>query len=69
MLLILMVSITIEHIHEDIVSIKEELAHLRTILEEDYELADDVIADIEESKSRSSKQMISHEEMRKEFGE
>lgn len=64
-----MVSITIEHIHEDIMGLKQEIAHLRTIIEEDYELKDDVILAIKESKARSSKEMISHEEMRKEFGE
>ena len=63
-----MVTITIEDIHEDIIGVKKELEHIRTILEEDYELAEDVIKDIKESKVRSSKEMISHEEMRKEFG-
>ena len=64
-----MATITIEHVHNDILSIKKELEHLRTLLEEDYELAYDVIADIKESKARSPKEMISHEQMRKEFGE
>ena len=64
-----MESVTVEQIHEDLVSIKKEIEHLRTIVEEEYELADDVIIDIEESKKRSSHAMVSHKEMKKEFGE
>ena len=60
-------SLTIEKLHEDMLDLKKEVKHLRNVIEEEYELADDVVDDIEESKSRDSKQMISHEEMRKEF--
>ena len=52
---------------EDLVEIKSELSRLRTLVAEDYELADDVIEELEESKSRSHDEMINHEEMRKEF--
>lgn len=58
-----------KQIHEDLVEIKRELKHLKTIVEEDYELADDVAQEIDESKKHSDEEMISHEEMRKEFGE
>ena len=37
------------------------------MLEEGRDLADDVVSEIEESKNRSEGEMISHEEMRKEF--
>ncbi|MFP4112340.1 MAG: hypothetical protein ACLFUO_05045 [Candidatus Woesearchaeota archaeon] len=62
-----MSSLTIEQLHEDMLGLKKEVKHLRKVIEEDYELADDVIDDIENSKSRDSKEMISHEEMRNEF--
>lgn len=58
---------TIEKIHEDLVEIKSELSRLRAIVEEDYELADDVTEEIEKSKNRSEEEMVSHEEMKQEF--
>ena len=58
--------ITIQKLHEDLVEIKSELSRLRTLVEEDYELVDDVVEEIEESKSRSHDDMVNHEEMRRE---
>jgi len=63
-----MASVTMEQIHEDLIGIKRELQHLRDIVEENFDLADDVISDIKESRKKLTSQMISHEEMRKEFG-
>jgi hypothetical protein len=40
----------------------------RYVEEENFELADDVISVVEESRKRHKKEFISHEEMRKEFG-
>lgn len=60
--------VTIEQIHDDLIGIKRELQHIRHLVEEDHELANDVVKEIEESRGRSPKEMISHEEIRKEFG-
>ena len=62
-----MSSLTLEKLQEDIIDLKKEIRYLHNIIKEDYKLADDVIADIEESKSRNPKELISNEEMRKEF--
>ena len=59
---------SLKELREEVRGLKEEVEHLRMIVEEDYELADDVVAEIEESKRRSRSEFISHEAMRKEFG-
>tara|TARA_Y100000310_G_scaffold294369_1_gene324790 strand:- start:844 stop:1044 length:201 start_codon:yes stop_codon:yes gene_type:complete len=51
----------LDRIQSDIDILKENM------LEEGRDLADDVVSEIEESKNRSEGEMISHEEMRKEF--
>lgn len=61
-------TITIEQIHNDLVNLKKEMEHLRTLIQEDYELSDDVVREIEESRRRPKREFISHEEMKKEFG-
>ena len=60
-------TITLEQIHEDIMGLKKEIEHLKTLVEEDFELANDVVKEIEESRNRSKEDFISHEEMGKEF--
>ncbi|MBI5393202.1 hypothetical protein HZA96_05005 [Candidatus Woesearchaeota archaeon] len=45
-----------------------KLERMKALIEEDNELADDVIQDIEHSRKRSPKAFVSNEEMRKEFG-
>jgi len=60
--------VTLEKIHEDLIDMKREIRQLRTLIQEDYELADDVVEDIEESRKRSKDKFVSHEEMKREFG-
>ena len=63
-----MTTVTLEQIHEDLVGIKEEIAHLREVVDEEFELSTDVLEEIQVSKRRPASAMISHEDMRKEFG-
>ncbi len=63
-----METITLEQIHHDLVNLKNEMEHLRTLIQEDYELSDDVVGDIVESRRRPKQEFISHEEIKKEFG-
>lgn len=44
------------------------MERIKTLIEEDFELADGVVKEIEESRKRPKEEFISHEEMRKEFG-
>ena len=62
-----MKSITLEVIHEDILNLKREIDDLKNLMKEDFELSDSLITDMKESRKRSKKEFISHEEMRKEF--
>ncbi len=61
-------TITLEQIHHDLINLKNEMEHLRTLIQEDYELSDDVVGEIEDSRRRPKHDFISHEEMKKEFG-
>lgn len=60
-------NVTLEQIHEDLVGLKKEIEHLKTLIEEDFELSDDVVKEIEESRNRSSQEFVSQEDMREEF--
>ena len=60
-------TITLEKIHQDLVTLKREMMHIKFLLQEDFELSDEVIKDIEASRKRPRKEFISHEAMRKEF--
>ena len=62
-----MKTITLERIHEDILDLKEEIKDLKNLMMEDFELSDDLVKEINESRKRSKKDFISHEEMGKEF--
>lgn len=63
-----METVTLKQINENILNLRKEVEHIKTIVEEDFELADDVVKEIEESRKRPGKEFISHEEMKKEFG-
>ena len=63
-----MATITLEQIHDDLIGLKKDMKQIKTLLEEDWELSNDVIQDVQMSRKRHQKEFISHEEMRKEFG-
>lgn len=63
-----MQAVTLNQIHEDIVSIRVELGQIKAILEEDFELVDELQQEIGRSRQRSSPEFISHREMKEEFG-
>lgn len=62
-----MAQITLEQIHKDMIGMKKEMEHLKTLIKEDYELADDVVTEIEESRKRPINEFVSHDDMKKEF--
>ena len=63
-----MTTMTLEHLHEDIKSLKTQIAHLTHIMEEDFEISDEVRTEMIKSRSRQDSRLVSHEEMREEFG-
>lgn len=63
-----MSGITLEKIHEDIMNLKKDIEHIKMKIDEDFELADDVVKEIRDSRKRPKEEFISNEEMGKEFG-
>ena len=61
-------SVTLEKIHEDLLSIKKELNRIASYFEEDrLELSEEVKSGIEKSRRRSASELISQAEVEKEF--
>lgn len=44
------------------------MQYIKTLIEQDYGLSDSLKSEIEKSRKRPSEELISNEEMRKEFG-
>ncbi len=61
-------TINLEQIYKEIINLKREMEQVKTIVAEDFELADDVLKDIEESRGRAEEEFVSDEDMKKEFG-
>jgi len=61
-------TVTLEQLHHEIIGVRHEVAHLRTLIAEEYELADDLVEDIEASRSRSDDEFVLHDDLRREFG-
>jgi len=49
-------------------ALKQEMGKIKLIVEEDFDLSDDLVEEIEQSRARDEKDFVSHEEMREEFG-
>jgi len=63
-----MESITLNKIHEDLLSIKKDLNRIRIFFDEDeFKLSDEMKKQIMESRKIPMSQMISQEEVEKEF--
>jgi len=60
-------TITLEKIHEDIMELKRDLNKVKMIVSEDFELADDVVKEMQESRKRPKKDLISHEKMMNKY--
>jgi hypothetical protein len=62
-----MENVTLMGIHKDLLALREEVAHIRLILDEEYELSDHIVRGIEESRRRPEKEFVSNEAMRAKF--
>ena len=62
-----METITLDKVNKSILDLKKEIEELKEYIYEDFELADDVVKDIEASRKRPKKEFISHGQMRKGF--
>ena len=63
-----MEKVTLESVNMNLMDLKREMFEIKIILEEGFELADDVLEDIKESKKRPLNEFVSHKEMINEFG-
>jgi len=63
-----MESITLNKIHEDLLSIKKDMDRIRIFFDEDeFKLSDDIKKQILESRKTPMSKMISQEEVEREF--
>ncbi|MFA4955777.1 MAG: hypothetical protein WC556_02235 [Candidatus Methanoperedens sp.] len=63
-----MESITLNKIHEDLLSIKKDINRIRILFDEDeFKLSDEIKKQIVESRKTPMSQMISQEEVEREF--
>ena len=61
-------TINLEQIYKELINLKREIEQVKTIVAEDFELADDVLKEFEESRGRAEEEFISDKDMKKEFG-
>lgn len=63
-----METVTLDTVYAQLLKLSRDVAQVKTLLQEDYALADDVVQEIEISRHRPRKEFISHETMKEEFG-
>ncbi|MDP4012366.1 MAG: hypothetical protein Q8R00_02065 [Candidatus Nanoarchaeia archaeon] len=56
-----MTNVTLEEVNKNVLELKREIEEIRSFLNEDFELAEDVKKEIEESRKRSDSEFISNE--------
>jgi len=62
-----METITLEHIHKDLVDVKSELRRLSSVIEEDFELSESTKKELEEARKEPLSSYVAHEKVLKEF--
>ena len=62
-----METITLEHIHKDILEVKSELKRLSSVIEEDFELSESTKKELEEARKEPLSGYVDHEKVLKEF--
>lgn len=64
-----METITLEHLHKEILDIKKELKKISFLLEEDFELSEEAKKELFEARKEPISSYIDHEKVLKEFSE
>ena len=62
-----MTTVTLKQINENILELKKDVEEIKEFIHEDFELADDVIKEIEEAKKTPRSEFIKHEDVAKRF--
>lgn len=60
-------STTIEHLHQDILEIKQELSLIKNILIEDFELTEEAIKELNEARRTAKEEYIPQDELKKKL--
>lgn len=58
-------TITLEHLHEDMIGLKQELELIKSIIEEDFELTPQAKKALEKARKTSKTEYISQDALRK----
>ena len=56
---------TLEHLHKDIEDVKKDIALIKNILYEEYEISEQTKKDLEEARNAPDSEYTSHEEVKK----
>lgn len=56
-------SVDIEHVHEDLLELRQELQLIKNILAEDYELSEEAKESVEEARNVSDEDLVSHDKV------
>ena len=62
-----MTTVTLQRVYEDLQEIKVEIKKLTAIVEEDFELAEEVKRELVQARKEKLSQYIDHKEVLKEF--
>ncbi|MFH1290088.1 MAG: hypothetical protein ABIH92_01640 [Nanoarchaeota archaeon] len=65
-----MENVTLDQVNRNILLLRKEIKRVASIVEESHlEIDDEVESEVRESRGRDRSELISHEEMKKEFGD
>lgn len=58
-----MAEVDLEHVHGDIMALKQEIELIKNILAEEYDLSDEARDKLEEAREVSDEELVPHEEV------
>ena len=62
-----MPQVTLQQIHRDLTELKREVRSIRSLMEEEFEPADDVVQEVRDSRLRPRQNLIPHKKVVEEF--
>jgi len=63
-----METVNLNKVYERLLQMSRDISQMKEWLREDFPLSNEIVSEIEISRKKSRKELISHEEMTKEFG-
>ena len=62
-----MKTVSLETIHEDLITLQKDIQLIKHIVAEDFELSDEAKIDLEEARKEMRKKFVSHDTVMKRF--